>query len=707
MKVIKNKIYLVLGLLLIVASCNDNDNYLHDNYGYLKLNFSANDDLISNVTKVDEDPIFGVNILNEQNVIVRSTLNHKDFETDPIKLERGTYYVKATNGDDVECGFDKPFYAGCDTIVIKSQVVETSNVVCTLANVKVSIVLDETVTTNFKECIVAVKNSDSNNGLIYSTIDNTIDKNGFFKNTGTLKWSMFLKNNNNIEFSENINGEINDIQSKEHYVLKVSVSDSDNGAATNIKVTVNTATNDNEYEFIIDLNSKPAPEFTGNGFDISSKQYIPLESPLDWKLTVNAKNGAKELLIKHTSLAMANAGVPYTFDLFKLSSVEKQNINNAGVNWSDVNANNKLIEIDYSGIIKKLPLGDYNFQMVGVDNKYKKSESTFNFSIIPSEEITTIQPEPWAKRVFFNALINTLELPAGYRFEYKLSSAGDDAWISVTDGIVVTNKSYRAEVKGLVPETQYVVRAVSDKDKSNAIHFTTESAKQLPNMSFDSWTKSGKHWYANSTSDSNNQDFIWDSGNKGANTLSEVNPTSPTSNVAVAGDGKQAAHLQSKTVFGILAAGNVYTGQFGKTIGTSGAEIYFGRQYTSRPLALKGYYSYAPVAINKTKAPYNDLSGKPDIFSIYVLLSDWTAWFTVNTSEGRFIDVNDPSVIAYGTIEGNVNTNGYKEFNIPLEYRNNRKPSYCVIVASASKYGDFFTGGDGSILLIDEFEFTF
>ena len=46
-------------------------------------------------------------------------------------------------------------------------------------------------------------------------------------------------------------------------------------------------------------------------------------------------------------------------------------------------------------------------------------------------------------------------------------------------------------------------------------------------------------------------------------------------------------------------------------------------------------------------------------------------------------------------------------FEIELKYRNKRTPKYCVLVCSSSKYGDYFTGGQGSILYVDEFEFTF
>lgn len=293
-----------------------------------------------------------------------------------------------------------------------------------------------------------------------------------------------------------------------------------------------------------------------------------------------------------------------------------------------------------------------------------------------------------------------------YTFDYKKKT--DTQWQSISSSdIQFSGATFKATINNLEPLTEYIVRAVDGSNFANEVTFTTEGTSQLTNMNFDSWIKTGKHWYPNSTSDKQNSNYIWDCGNIGANTLSEVNPTSPTSTVAVAGEGKQAARLESKAVFGILAAGSIYTGQFGKTIGTSGAEIYFGRPYTCRPKSLKGYYNYAPVTINKSKSPYEHLMGQPDIYNIYVLLADWSTWFTVNTAAGKFVDFDDPSIIAYGAVEGNTNSDGFKEFNIPLEYRNTKKPTHCLIVCSASKYGDYFTGGVGSVLIVDEFEFVF
>ncbi|MDE7471164.1 MAG: PCMD domain-containing protein, partial [Paramuribaculum sp.] len=43
-----------------------------------------------------------------------------------------------------------------------------------------------------------------------------------------------------------------------------------------------------------------------------------------------------------------------------------------------------------------------------------------------------------------------------------------------------------------------------------------------------------------------------------------------------------------------------------------------------------------------------------------------------------------------------------------LDYRStSRVPNYIMIVASASKYGDFFTGGAGSTLLVKKLELIY
>lgn len=221
----------------------------------------------------------------------------------------------------------------------------------------------------------------------------------------------------------------------------------------------------------------------------------------------------------------------------------------------------------------------------------------------------------------------------------------------------------------------------------------------VPNLSFDDWYRDGSVWMPNASAES----CVWDSANPGTAMLG-VSPTSPEESDVVKG---KAARLETMSVFGMLAAGNIYVGQFCNVAGL-GAELNWGYPFTSRPLALHGYYKYAPKTIDIVKDPYKDLKGTSDECQIQIILADWDSQFHINSSEKVFVDVeNDPNIIAYGSLVSGNTDSDYVEFTLPLVYRNDRTPKYIVIVGSASRYGDYFTGAKGSVLLLDEFSLIY
>ena len=64
--------------------------------------------------------------------------------------------------------------------------------------------------------------------------------------------------------------------------------------------------------------------------------------------------------------------------------------------------------------------------------------------------------------------------------------------------------------------------------------------------------------------------------------------------------------------------------------------------------------------------------------------------------------------MAYGKMECAQTIPSYIPFEFEINYKaTNRRPKYILVTASASKYGDFFTGGNGSTLYIDDFELVY
>lgn len=316
--------------------------------------------------------------------------------------------------------------------------------------------------------------------------------------------------------------------------------------------------------------------------------------------------------------------------------------------------------------------------------------------------VQTVSADAWSQVIW---VYGSVQADAEAGFQYRQSDSPD--WIDVDKKYITRDGgSLSCYIPHLTPLTSYQVRVVSGEDQANIITVTTDSTEDLPNGDFEQWWLNGKIWNPFP------EDGVkfWDTGNRGAAIAgpSNVTPSDHTPN----GQGKS-ARLSSvfAGVFGIgkLAAGSVFTGDFLKIDGTNGV-LGFGRPFTMRPTKLRGYYEYTSVPIDMVQAPYQSLKGEPDSCQIYIALTDWTAPKEICTTPSRrsLFDPSAPEIIAYGEMTVGTSTNGYQPFEIELKYRStSRKPLYIQITCSSSKYGDFFTGGNGSVLYVDQFSLDY
>ena len=315
---------------------------------------------------------------------------------------------------------------------------------------------------------------------------------------------------------------------------------------------------------------------------------------------------------------------------------------------------------------------------------------------------------PWAKHATLKGTTRTGQVSAIYRELPAVVSKAEGEWESVLASEIRIDEegNFTLTFTHLKPATTYEFQVTVDGVSEEVKQFTTEAVQTVPNLSFDDWYKDGKSWYPNVNLDPEN--YFWDTGNKGSNAVGEANPTSPETADVIRG---KAARMESKTVAGVFAAGSFYTGAFNKVEGLNGASLYFGRPFTGRPTALAGYYKYNCGTIDKAKDPYKELIGRPDTANIYMaLFSGWSAPFLVNTNEGTFVDLtwNNDNLLAFGEIRQGQTIKEYTRFRIDLQYRDETtKPTYALIVASASVFGDYFTGSTSSVLLVDELELIY
>lgn len=311
-------------------------------------------------------------------------------------------------------------------------------------------------------------------------------------------------------------------------------------------------------------------------------------------------------------------------------------------------------------------------------------------------------------------------------FQYKTADAAE--WTKVSTDITVEekDKKFSTKLTGLTPATDYQYRlyyndGTEEGITSETVNFTTEAQTPLPNGNLDSWYKSGKTWYPVTENDYKVSGSFWDSSNPGTTTgagaLVNKNPTQGNS-TTVHTSGGQSAELKSQyaSAFGIgkFAAASLYTGKFNSLVGTNGAKIDFGQSFVSRPTALHGWFHYTSGKIDyrgdNTPEGLGE-KGSDDFCSIYIALSKKQKQVD-NTKTETFLDLeNDTDIIAYGQLSDAeaVTTNGWKEFTLNFKYKTLEPLDtyYLIIVFSASKYGDYFTGSTNSVMYVDDLELVY
>lgn len=365
--------------------------------------------------------------------------------------------------------------------------------------------------------------------------------------------------------------------------------------------------------------------------------------------------------------------------------------------------------------------GTTNDVTVTVDETMQEYKYTFAVSQHPKNN-ANLTVGVWDRLAYLkaeNVTTGTGVSTEGITFQYRIKTtiqtkASETPWNNVAT--TANENTYIAMLTGLTASTTYEYRLANAEGETigSMKEFsttTTDTKTELPNGNFEEWTTSGGIIYPGS----NTSSLFWDTSNKGASTLGTNNPTSNITNPIVSGN--SAAQLKSMEVWSVLAAASLYTGSFGSVdFGSLGAIVNFGRSFTSKPIALHGYYQYSPANVNKVgdNLPPNATisKGNPDECSIYIALSKRT-YAINNKDEDTFINFeSDNNIIAYGELPSGAATSddGYTEFTIPLKYKESQfseQPLYIIVVCSSSKYGDYMTGGVGSTLLVDNFSLVY
>ena len=683
----------------VLPACSGGDD-LPSGYGFLKL--KLHEDIgVETLTKSAgaPDPLFSLEVTSAQTGEKTLVPDYRALETEPLSLVAGRYDLQVFSGSNAPAAWNAPYYSGKTSVILKPEQTTTAEIEASLASSMVTVGFGDGVPEAFTSYKVSISSSLGGETLVFGNAEKTLADTAYFAAGADLTWRLDMVNTDGATYSAGPDI-IKGIEAKKHYKLSFNITeDEKTSGGFVIKMSLDDSLTEKDYNLYLNFGSDENPRISAN-FDFSEPVIISQGNEDSRIISLAAACGIGSATLTHSDSGLLEAGLPQAFELVEASSTEA--LRQIGVDASPIAFGSLTSTIDMTRFISSLKMGDYSFTLTLIDAKNHYNTVDMTLRITSSVEAEIMSATPWAKFAILKGKWYSDQVPAGLKFQYR--KEGDSQWTDFTGDLKMDGQYFSAEIYSLEASTSYQARAVTDNDpETKVLAFSTGSAEDVHNLSFDYWHQDGKVWYPNASGYS-----VWDSANPGTGSLLGVNSTVPEeSDLAVSGSGKKAAKLESTTAVGQFVAGNIYMGKFVSVSGL-GAALDWGINFTSRPVALKGYYKYSPAAINKTKDPYSGMSGQPDNCSIKIYLTDWTTPFRVNTSSGIFLSDDDPSIIAIGDLHTNETTGGYVEFTLPLQYRDlSRKPSMILIAATASRLGDYFTGGVGSVLLIDEFSLVY
>ena len=329
-------------------------------------------------------------------------------------------------------------------------------------------------------------------------------------------------------------------------------------------------------------------------------------------------------------------------------------------------------------------------------------------------KVQITQADAWAKVAYLYGMAQE-----GTKCGFRYRKAGTTLWNEAPE-VTQEGGTFTTRITGLEAECGYEFVAYSNDDMSPIISRTTESMPALHNGGFEEWCTIGDIIYPYKDADSP----YWATGNVGASIVN-VTLTEAVSDIRPGSTGKVSARLTSKyaSVLGVgkFAAGNLYMGKYVRNDGTNGI-VHFGRPFTARPVALRGWVKYNLGLIDQIqRLPAGETLNinDPDTGTIYIAVGDWNPAVYGGTAESPIeiatrrieetaFDRHSEAVIAYGELELHASVEQWTEFTIPLQYvATDRIPTHLMIVCSASRLGDYFTGSTKSVMWVDDFELVY
>lgn len=719
--------------LMALCSCSDEIPYdTGDGEGRLIIKTSISNDVKGSVSRgsragVTDDELAAKTLIwiSNSKGVVRKYNGIGEVPAQGVWLLSDNYVAEAWTGDSVPASFEDKHFKAREEFAIGSGETRQLNLECKIANVVVVVDYDESVRDLVSECVFEAGHKAGK--LTYEGLEAS-GKPGYFMMPSfdkNISYTFTAKNNLN-DGAVTKHGAIENAKPGHKYTVHISQGDpsvSEFGAALfDIEV------DETEIEVAEVIEIQMEPVITGLTHDISQPIVSTGGAFDECRLWVQSTSHIEYVEVECPAFTAYLGAGQTKFGVLSMSDEVRQKLEGYGFSYSLITHKNDPENPQFEEM--KLRFNE-NFLSIFAEGEHTVTITvhdannltgvahvTFTSAKMQIDPVPSASPAVWADRVTLTATILNPDV-TNAAIEWR--RLGSQRWNRATATTAApaaraeAGTTITATVNGLTAGTTYEYRAVCDGYESKPYTFTTEAAAQLPNAGFEEWDTSGKAYLVYASGGT----MFWDSGNHGSSTMNK-NVTFPATDKKHSGT--YSAKLESQFVgigtIGKFAAGNLFVGKYLATQGTDGV-LGWGRPFTSRPKALRGYVHYTPAAITDvaSNAPAEYVKGDMDRGIVYIAIVDNTktaynseSWpCVVETKTTKLFDKNGSNVIAYGekVFEGATAGNDMVPFEITLDYRTEDvKACNIILTISASKGGDYFTGGP-SVMYVDDLELVY
>lgn len=720
--------------LMALCSCSDEIPYdTGDGEGRLIIKTSISNDVKGSVSRgsragVTDDELAAKTLIwiSNSKGVVRKYNGIGEVPAQGVWLLADNYVAEAWAGDSVPASFEDKHFKAREEFSIGSGETRQLNLECKIANVVVVVDYDESVRELVSECVFEAGHKAGK--LTYEGLEAS-GKPGYFMMPSFDKniSYTFTAKNQLTDGAVTKHGAIENAKPGHKYTVHISQGDPNvsefGGALFDIEV------DETEIEVAEVIEIQMEPVITGLTHNIDQPIVSTGGAFDECRLWVQSTSHIEYVEVECPAFTAYLGAGQTKFGVLSMSDEVRQKLEGYGFSYSLITHKNDPENPQFEEM--KLRFNE-NFLSIFAEGEHTVTITvhdannltgvahvTFTSAKMQLDPLPSASPAVWADRVTLTATILNPDV-TNAAIEWR--RLGSQQWNRATPSAAPAARAeagttITATVTGLTAGTTYEYRAVCDGYESKPYTFTTEAAAQLPNAGFEEWDTSSKAYLVYASGGT----MFWDSGNHGSSTMNK-NVTVPATDKKHSGS--YSAKLASQFVgigsIGKFAAGNLFVGKYLETKGTDGV-LGWGRPFTSRPKALRGYVHYTPAAITDRAddAPAEYVKGEMDRGIIYIAIVDNTTTaynserypciVKTKASERSLFDKNGSNVIAYGekVFEGATAGSDMVPFEITLDYRTEDvKACNIILTISASKGGDYFAGGP-SVMYVDDLELVY